>query len=65
MGVLFKIDDFSHPFIEKMRPMDFGLIEEINFYELFETIANPKTKVRGIKQKLSDKREKIIKAPDF
>ena len=45
--------------------MDFGLIEEINFYELFETIANPKTKVRGIKQKLSDKREKIIKAPDF
>jgi len=65
VGVLFKEDTYSHPFIDKLRPMDFGLIEEINFYELFETIAPPQSRVRGIKQKLSDKREKIVKAPEF
>jgi carbonic anhydrase len=44
--------------------MDFGNIEDINFYELFETLDPSLPKVRGIKQKLSDKREKIVKAPE-
>jgi carbonic anhydrase len=38
VGVLFKVDKFSHPFIEKLRPEDFGLINDISFYELFETL---------------------------
>lgn len=57
VGVLFKEDEYSHPFIEKLRPLDFGLIERINFAELFDTLAPPK--VRGIKEKLSDKRVRL------
>ena len=49
VGILFKEDTYSHPFIEKLRPMDFGMIDDINFYELFETLDAPLTKVRGIK----------------
>ena len=56
VGILFKENTYSHPFIEKLRPMDFGMINDINFYELFETLDAPLTKVRGIKEKLSDKR---------
>ena len=55
VGVLFKVADYSHPFIEKLRPLDFGLIEEISFADMFDTLALPK--VRGIKEKLSDKRQ--------
>ncbi len=65
VGILFKEDSYSHPFIEKLRPMDFGMIDEINFYDLFETLDLSQPKVRGIKKKLSDKREKILIAPEF
>lgn len=64
VGILFKEDTYSHPFIEKLRPMDFGMISDINFYELFETLDAPLPKVRGIKKKLSDKREKIVNPPE-
>ena len=63
VGVLFKEADYSHPFIEKLRPLDFGLIEEINFDQLFETLTPPK--IRGIQAKLADKRAKLLKPPEF
>jgi carbonic anhydrase len=34
VGVLFKVDKVSHPFIEKLNPIDFQPIEKINFAEL-------------------------------
>jgi carbonic anhydrase len=63
VGVLFKEADYSHPFIEKLRPLDFGLIEKINFAEMFDTLAPPK--IRGIKEKLSDKRQRLVTPPAF
>ena len=36
IGFLFKVDTYSHPFVEKLRPMDFGKIDSINFNELFQ-----------------------------
>lgn len=35
VAVLFRVDRESHPFIEKLKPMDFGHIDRINFSELF------------------------------
>lgn len=40
IGFLFKVDSYSHPFIEKLRPMDFGNIEQVNFNELFQSLDN-------------------------
>ena len=34
VGVLFRVDEKSHPFIEKLRPLDFGEIEAIDLSEL-------------------------------
>jgi carbonic anhydrase len=39
VGFMFKVDTFSHPFIEKLRPMDFGAISQISFNELFQTLS--------------------------
>ena len=38
VGFMFKLDTVSHPFIEKLRPLDFGPIDKINFAELFDTL---------------------------
>lgn len=34
VSFLFKIDKFSHPFIKKLRPNDFGHIDKISFADL-------------------------------
>ena len=34
VGILFKIDKVSHPFIEKLKPENFGHIDKINLAEL-------------------------------
>lgn len=36
VGVLFRVGDKSHPFVEKLRPLDFGEIESISFSEIVE-----------------------------
>ncbi len=38
IGFFFKVEDQSHPFIEKLRPLDFGHIDKISFNELFQTL---------------------------
>lgn len=35
VAILFKIDKESHPFIQKLKPLDFGHIDRLNFSELF------------------------------
>ncbi len=40
IGFFFEKAEKSHPFIEKMRPLDFGPISDINFNELFGTLAS-------------------------
>jgi carbonic anhydrase len=35
VAILFKVEKTSHPFIQKLKPEDFGHIERINFSELF------------------------------
>ena len=40
VGFMFKVDSYSHPFIEKLRPMDFGAISQISFNELFTTLGD-------------------------
>jgi len=39
IGFFFEISDHSHPFIEKLRPKDFGKIDQISFNELFQTLG--------------------------
>jgi len=41
IGFFFKIEEESHPFIQKLRPLDFGPIESINFDELFQSLEKP------------------------
>lgn len=41
IGFFFKVDEESHPFIEKLRPLDFGPIGKISFDEIFGTLGNP------------------------
>ncbi len=38
VGVLFKADETSHRFIQKLRPQDFGHIDRINFAELLGSL---------------------------
>jgi carbonic anhydrase len=38
VGIMFKVAEKSHPFIEKLRPMDFGRIDQISFNELFDSL---------------------------
>ena len=40
---MFKIDTVSHPFIENLRPMDFGPINKLSFNELFQPQLNIST----------------------
>lgn len=40
IGFFFQISDHSHPFIEKLRPQDFGKIDQISFNELFQTLED-------------------------
>lgn len=42
VGFIFKLDTKSHPFIEKLRPLDFGPIDKINFNELLQSVNVPK-----------------------
>ena len=35
VAILFKVEKQSHPFIQKLKPEDFGHIDKINFNELF------------------------------
>ena len=35
VGILFRVGETSHPFIEKIRPYDFGEIETLKLSELF------------------------------
>ena len=34
VGFLFKVDEISHPFVERINPITFEPIESINFAEL-------------------------------
>jgi carbonic anhydrase len=40
IGFFFEVSDHSHPFIEKLRPHDFGKIDQISFNELFQTLSH-------------------------
>jgi len=45
IGILFKIEEESHPFVERLRCEDFGNIENIHFAELFGDLKmKPHTK---------------------
>ena len=46
IGVMFKLDEKSHPFIEKLRHEDLGHIERINYNELFKEHTDPLYKGR-------------------
>jgi hypothetical protein len=38
VGIIFTLDEESHPFIKKLNAKDLGHIESINFLELFNTL---------------------------
>lgn len=54
IGIFFEKAERSHPFIERMRPLDFGPIENINFNELFGTLAAEEI---GLPQLQGDERQ--------
>lgn len=59
IGFFFQVSEESHPFIEKLRPKDFGKIDQISFNELFQTLATEEQSAEAAVQEMTNTHKKF------
>ena len=68
VGVLFKVDKISHPFIQKLNPMDFSPIDKINFAELLGCLEYTYDYTKDDQtddERLADAQRELTKSPFY